>query len=650
MSKITTFEQLENAMERVDNKFIAKGAPIEVELADYLKKSEASDTYLSKTAFNVIGAVPVQNGTITYDGTAKTPSWLHYDTSKLQISGDYQNKTNVGTYPVGFKPISPYTWSNGTQELKNGTWAIGKAAGSLSLSAESGSVNIDATSTFTVNRAGDGVITVTSSNSNVASVSVSGNTVTITGKAAGSATITVKVAEGTNHFAPANKTFAVTVTKIPLNLSASISGAVTYNTTGTITLNSNSGGGAVTATSANDSCVTVSNTTASTVRVKCTNCSAATTQITINVAETTKYTSGTTTCNVTTTKAEPTLTLSSNAVTPTSSNPTATVTVTTNSTGALSATPNNAYSCSATVNDNTVSIKALSHDTAFVTVTVAETNNFLAISKNISVDTRNAPINMLEGRTLAQLKTLIQSGQAPNLFQVGDYFDITFPTKIELGVVDEIYLENQWLSNVSLNIEANSVYRAVCIGINHNKDIEGNNRFHFAIAKDTYNTNIYFAGRKLNDTDTSDGGWEGCALRTWLNGTFYNALPAALKSVISPCTKYTNNVGANNLESSITATSDKIFLCASYEVNGEKDMDSNIYEHTKQQIYEWYANGNGLTPTLFIHGVSESSTSPNGVLTRSPANDTKGYFVTYITGYGSSNSTNEGFIPCFTIA
>lgn len=42
-------------------------------------------------------------------------------------------------------------------------------------------------------------------------VSVSGNTVTVTGKAYGSATITVKVAEGTNHTAPANKTCAVQV-------------------------------------------------------------------------------------------------------------------------------------------------------------------------------------------------------------------------------------------------------------------------------------------------------------------------------------------------------------------------------------------------------------------------------------------------------
>ena len=49
--KIPTLEQLENAIERIDGKYIPVGAPIEVELVDYLKKSEASDTYVTKAEF-----------------------------------------------------------------------------------------------------------------------------------------------------------------------------------------------------------------------------------------------------------------------------------------------------------------------------------------------------------------------------------------------------------------------------------------------------------------------------------------------------------------------------------------------------------------------------------------------------------------------
>lgn len=47
--KITTLEQLIEVLERIADNYIQIGAPIEVELVDYLKKSEASDTYLAKT-------------------------------------------------------------------------------------------------------------------------------------------------------------------------------------------------------------------------------------------------------------------------------------------------------------------------------------------------------------------------------------------------------------------------------------------------------------------------------------------------------------------------------------------------------------------------------------------------------------------------
>ena len=91
-------------------------------------------------------------------------------------------------------------------------WSIGKAAGSLSLSPTSLSLNATITSgAITVTRAGDGAITAKSSDTSVATVSVSGTTVTVTGKAYGTATITVSVAAGTNHTAPADKTCSVAV-------------------------------------------------------------------------------------------------------------------------------------------------------------------------------------------------------------------------------------------------------------------------------------------------------------------------------------------------------------------------------------------------------------------------------------------------------
>lgn len=70
---------------------------------------------------------------------------------------------------------------------------------------------------MTVTRPGDGAVTATSSNISVATVSVSGTTVTIkhVNQTTGTATITIKVAAGTNHTAPANKTVAVTAQFMP---------------------------------------------------------------------------------------------------------------------------------------------------------------------------------------------------------------------------------------------------------------------------------------------------------------------------------------------------------------------------------------------------------------------------------------------------
>lgn len=158
-----------------------------------------------------ISAVPSQSGSLTYTGSALSPSWSGYDSAKMTLGGT-SSATNAGSYTATFTPTSNYKWADGTTAEKSVNWSISKAAGSLSLDKSSMTLNKAATSgQIAVTRAGDGTISATSSNTNVATVSVSGNTVTVTGKTFGSVTITVKVAAGTNHNAPGNKTCSVTV-------------------------------------------------------------------------------------------------------------------------------------------------------------------------------------------------------------------------------------------------------------------------------------------------------------------------------------------------------------------------------------------------------------------------------------------------------
>ena len=158
-----------------------------------------------------IASVPEQSGSLTYTGSAQSPTWTGYDSAKLTIGGN-TNGTNAGSYTASFTPTRNYKWSDGTTTAKTAGWSIGKAAGSLALDKTSMTLNASAKfSTITVTRAGDGAISARSSAPGVATVSVSENTVLVTAVKDGSATVTIEVAEGTNHTAPGSKTCKVQV-------------------------------------------------------------------------------------------------------------------------------------------------------------------------------------------------------------------------------------------------------------------------------------------------------------------------------------------------------------------------------------------------------------------------------------------------------
>lgn len=164
--------------------------------------------------------VPAQTGSVTYNGSAQSPVWSNYNSSQLTIGGT-SSATNAGSYSATFTPTANYKWSDGTTTAKSASWAIGKAAGSITLSASSLSLTYPKTSgTITVTRPGSGTVTASSGNTNIATVSVSGTTITVTAKATGSATITVSVGADTNYTAPSSKTFTVAVTLVSKTLSS----------------------------------------------------------------------------------------------------------------------------------------------------------------------------------------------------------------------------------------------------------------------------------------------------------------------------------------------------------------------------------------------------------------------------------------------
>ena len=190
-------------------------------LKDKVGTQWADGTTEDKTVSWSIGRatvnVPTQSGSLTYNGEAQSPSWSGYDSSKMTMGGTTSG-TNAGSYDANFTTTANYQWPDGTTEAKTVSWSIQKAAGSLSISPESMTLDTSATSkVITVTRAGTGAISAQSSDPTIASVSVSGNQVTVKGLANGSANITISVAADTNYTAPASKQCSVTVSLLKDN-------------------------------------------------------------------------------------------------------------------------------------------------------------------------------------------------------------------------------------------------------------------------------------------------------------------------------------------------------------------------------------------------------------------------------------------------
>ena len=175
------------------------------------------------TAKSATYEATVNNGTIslsatpytgTYDGKAHkalTNVSVNPSDAKLEYSingGTYSTTmptiTNTSSFTVTVRASKAgYKTQSTTQTVK-----VNKAAGTLTLSATSGTINYPNSTTFTVS-GNTGTLSVSSSNTSVATVSISGSTVTIKSVGAGTATITVKSAASTNYN---EKTATYTVT------------------------------------------------------------------------------------------------------------------------------------------------------------------------------------------------------------------------------------------------------------------------------------------------------------------------------------------------------------------------------------------------------------------------------------------------------
>lgn len=134
-------------------------------------------------------------------------------------------------------------------------------------------------------------------------------------------------------------------------------------------------------------------------------------------------------------------------------------------------------------------------------------------------------------------------------------------------------------------------YKIVILGFNHDAYADGS-----GIAPVTFGLkNSLATTYSMNSTDTNSGGWGSSALRTILQSTILNMLPAEVKSLIRNVNK---KASAGGQSSTINTHSDNLFLLSEEEVFGTTTY-AKPGEGTQ---YEYYAVTSRRVKTLGDNG------------------------------------------------
>jgi hypothetical protein len=272
-----------------------------------------------------------------------------------------------------------------------------------------------------------------------------------------------------------------------------------------------------------------------------------------------------------------------------------TITITREGTGAISASSNDTQVATTSVSGNVITVTGVKSGNCVITINVAaDTNHTAPASQTVNVSV-SLISNTLNENSWADIKSVSDAGTGATYWNVGDY-------------------KNIQISGTVQGMSLNSTVRAFILGFNHNSRHEGPNRIHFQIGKTTSGTDIAFCdsnygntgssqGFRMNLSNTNVGGWNDSYGRKTLLGnsgtptsppanSFMAALPADLRAVMKPVTKYTDNTGnASNTSGAVTPTTDYLFFLAEFEVQGVRSY-ANQYEQNYQAQYDYYKAGN----------------------------------------------------------
>lgn len=581
-------------------------------------------------------AVPTQNGSLTYTGSAQTPTWNNYDPDKLTLSG-VTSGTDAGTYTATFTPKDNYVWTDGTSAAKSVNWTIGRA-GIASIPTQSGTL------TYSGNAQSP-----TWNNYDSSKMTIGGTT---SGTDAGSYTATftpTKNYKWASDNGTTAKNASWTIGRANITAIPSQSGTLTYTGDALSPSWSNYNSAQLTLGG------TTSGTNAGSYNATFTPTANYKWGPGVNDSDTT----GAVTKAWSIGKAAGSLTLGKSSVELNlSSSPSTTVTVTRTGNGTITATSSDATV--ATVSGTTtLTITGKKKGTATITVAVAAgTNHNAPSSKTIAVTVKTLEIVDLPSATPDQIVEMIDGDYSGDI-NIEDYWSVGQAVQLDIAQ----------MANPNTGESGTSAWPAqkltfVAVAFHHHTlatAINGKTKAAVTFqARECLNsTNNYdkndsaFVNGK-SDYDTTFTKWSNLPLRTWLNDTFKNALPAAWKNAIKPIkhkmlTAYNTASYEDVTDSIFLPTYPEVFGTAAYSnylggaTNSQEGTQWPYYATASNRIKYRNNNGNkGSTACYWWEGSPSSSyDSSNGYLWCRVDNDG--------SANGSYGSFARGVAPAFCL-
>lgn len=260
--------------------------------------------------------------------------------------------------------------------------------------------------------------------------------------------------------------------------------------------------------------------------------------------------------------------------------------------------------------------------------------------------------NTLASNSWATIRAVSDAGKGSNYWSVGDAKGITINGKVGATTI----------SNLAISV--------FILGFNHNASREGNNRIHFQIGKingtlvglvdGNYGNSTSTTGAfTMNTSYTNSGGWNNSHMRKTVLGsnstsatspaanTLLAALPADLRAVMKPATKYSDNTGGgSNTASYVTSTTDLLPLLSEFEYHGARTY-ANSAEKNYQAQYDYYKAGNSRV--YYKHNATGTAAY---AWCRSVGSGYDGSFCRVYTDGGASSynaSYSWALAPCFFV-